>query len=67
LRRDLANELGDLGLERLDGLRELADAAELVAGDPDTHGLLGARESPGDARAPVAVEQRAARQSQFGP
>jgi hypothetical protein len=35
---------GDLGLERLDGLRELADAAQLVAGDADAHRLLGARE-----------------------
>src|SRR4051812_4774301 len=29
--------------------------------------LLGAREPPGDARAPGAVKQRAARQPQFGP
>ena len=67
VRRDLGDEVGDLGFERLDRLRELADAAQLVAGDADAHRLLGAREPPGDARAPVAVKQRAARQLQFGP
>ena len=67
LRRDLGDELGDLGLERLDRLRELADAAQLVAGDADAHRLLGAREPTRDARAPVAVEQRAAGQPQLGP
>ena len=67
LRRDLGDQVGDLGLERLDRLRELADAAQLVARDADAHRLLGARQTPGDARAPVAVEQRAARQLELGP
>src|SRR6185295_13985831 len=46
---------------------ELSDAAQLVAGDAYAHRLLGAREPAGDARAPGAVEQRAARQPEFGP
>ena len=50
LRRDLGDELGDLGLERVDGLRELAQVAQLVAGDPDARRLLGARQAPRDAR-----------------
>src|SRR5262245_39674049 len=58
---------GDLGLERFDRLRELADPAQLVAGDADAHRLLDAREPPRDARAPGALEQRAARQSQLRP
>src|SRR3954451_23727756 len=57
LRRDLGDQAGDLGLECLDRLRELADAAQFVAGDAHAHRLLGAREPTGDARAPVAVEQ----------
>src|SRR5918999_1642776 len=61
------DQAGDLGLERLDRLGELADAAQLVAGDAHAHRLLGPREPPRDARAPVAMKQRAARQSQFGP
>jgi hypothetical protein len=67
LRRDLVDEGADLCLERLERLGELADAAQLVTRDADARGLLGAREPSGDARAPGAVEQRAARQSQFGP
>ena len=35
--------LGDHDLERLDRLGELADPAQLVAGDPDAHRLLGSR------------------------
>src|SRR5438105_10829532 len=41
--------------------------AQLVAGDANAHRLLGARETPRDARAPLAVEQRAARQLKLGP
>ncbi len=67
LRRDLGDQAGDLALERLDGLRELADAAQLVAGDADAHRLLGPREPTRDPRRPGAVEQRAAGQSQLGP
>ena len=67
VRRDLGDQVGDLGFEGLDRLGELADAAQFVAGDADAHRLLGAREPAGDARAPIAVEQRAARQLQFGP
>ena len=43
VRRGLGDEFGDLRLERVDGLRELAQVAQLVAGDPDACGLLGAR------------------------
>ena len=43
------------------------DAAQLVAGDPDAHRLLGAGQPPGDARRPTAVEQRAAGQLELGP
>ena len=57
LRSDLGDEAGDLDLQCLDRLRELADAAQFVAGDANAHRLLGAREATGDARAPVAVEQ----------
>src|SRR3954454_9798983 len=59
--RDVGDELGDLGLERLERGGELADAAQLVAGDTNARRLFGAREPPGDARAPGAVKQRAAR------
>ena len=67
LRRDLADELGDLGFQRVDRLGQLAQTAQLVAGDPDAHRLLGARQAPRDARAPLAVEQRAAGQLELGP
>src|SRR4051794_26011408 len=67
LRRELLRELGDLALEPVDGERELAQAAQLVARDPDAHRLLGAREPPADPRAPLLREQRAARQPQLGP
>src|SRR4051812_37210684 len=67
LRRDAGDQLGDLGLERLDRLAQLADAAKFVAGDANAHRLLGAGRAPRDARAPVAVEERAAGQLQFGP
>jgi hypothetical protein len=36
-------------------------------GDADAHGLLSARQAPGDAWCPTAVEQRAARQLELGP
>src|SRR3954453_10767768 len=42
LRRELRDELGDLGLECLQRGAELADAAELVAGDAHAHRLLSA-------------------------
>ena len=67
LRRDRGDEPGDLSLERLDGLGELADAAQLVARDADAHRLLRPREPTRDPRRPAAVEQRTARQLQFGP
>ena len=67
LRCDRGDELGDLCLERLDRLRELADAPQLVAGDPDAHRLLGPGEPPGDARCPAAIKQRAAGQLELGP
>jgi hypothetical protein len=67
LRREPRDELGDLVLERADCERELAQAAQLVACDPDTHRLLGARQPPANPRAPLLREQRAARQPQLGP
>ena len=67
LRRDLGDELGDLGLERVDGARELAHAAQLVAGDPDARGLLGARRRRAIRVVHFLREQRAARQRQLGP
>jgi hypothetical protein len=67
LRRDLRDELGDLGLERLDRVRQLAKAPELVTGDPNAHRLLGPRQAPGDAGAPLDREQRAAWQRELGP
>ena len=67
LRRDLGDEGGDLGLERLDRLGEFAQAAQLVAGDPDAHRLLGPGEPPADPRRSTCREQRAARQRELGP
>jgi hypothetical protein len=58
---------GDLGFQRLDGLGQFADAAQLVAGDPDAHRLLGPGQPARDPRAPLAVKQRAARELHFGP
>src|SRR4051794_19597845 len=66
-RRELADEFGDLALELADRERELAQAAQLVACDPDAHRLLGAGQAPTDSRAPLLREQRAARQLQLGP
>jgi hypothetical protein len=51
-RRDPGDEVGELGLERVDGDGQLAQAAQLVAGDPNAHRLLSAREAPGDLRRP---------------
>ena len=67
LRSDRGDELGDLCLERLDRLGELADAPQFVAGDADAHRLLRPREAPRDPRRPAAVEQRAAGQLELGP
>ena len=67
LRRDLGDELGDLGLERVDGARELAQVAQLVAGDPDARGLLGACQAPSDPGRPLLGEQGAARERLLGP
>jgi hypothetical protein len=67
LRCDCGDEAGDLCLERLDRLRELADAPQLVAGDADAHRLLGPGEAPRDAWCPAAIEQRAAGQLELGP
>jgi hypothetical protein len=50
LRRGLGDELGDLGLELGGGGGELAQPSQLVARDPDSGGLLGAREPPPDPR-----------------
>ena len=42
-------------------------AAQLVAGDPHAHRLVGAGEPAGDPRSPGAVKQRAPRELRFGP
>ena len=57
VRRDLGDQVGDLGFERLDRLGQFADAAQLVAGDPDAHGLLGPSQPARDARAPLAWQR----------
>ena len=50
------------------GVGQLAQAAQLVAGDPDAHRLLGAREAPGDAACVHFLrEQRAAGERELGP
>ena len=56
------DEFGDLAGERLDGVGELAQAAQLVARDPDAHRLLGAGQPSSDLGAPLLREQRAARE-----
>ena len=65
-RSELSDEVGDLGLEGDDGGGELAQAAQLAAGDPD--GIVcSAGEPTADAAAPFAREQCAARQLQLRP
>jgi hypothetical protein len=39
------NERAELGVQLVDGAGELADAAQLVARDPDARGLLGAAQT----------------------
>jgi len=53
LRRDLSDQLRDLRLELVGGHRELAQAPQLVPGDPDTRGLLDAGQAPRDPRRPL--------------
>ena len=67
VRGDLGDQVGDLGFQRLDRLGQLAEAAQLVAGDPDARRLLGPGEPARDPRPPLAVKQRAARELQVGP
>jgi hypothetical protein len=67
VRGDLGDEIGDLGFQRLDGLGQLAQAAQLVAGDPNAHRLLCAGQAAADPRTPLAVKQRAARDLEVGP
>src|SRR3954462_2688589 len=62
-----ATSSGDLALEPGDGLGELAQPAQLVARDPDTHRLLGPGQAPRDPRAPLLREQGATWQPQLGP
>ena len=64
---EAADQVGDLGFERPDRLGEFAQAAQLVAGDPDAHRLLGARQAPADPGAPLGREQRAAGQLELRP
>jgi hypothetical protein len=54
-------------LERVDGDGQLAQAAQLVASDPNAHRLLSAREAPGDLRRPFLREQRATGERELGP
>jgi hypothetical protein len=67
LRRDARDEVGDLGFEGFDRLGELAQSAQLVAGDADPCRLFGAGQAPTDAGAPLRREQRAGGQRQLGP
>src|SRR6478672_8125882 len=60
--RDRGHELCDLGFEGLDRGGQFAQPTQLVAGDPDAHRLLGARQAPRDLDRPLLREQRAARQ-----
>jgi hypothetical protein len=53
LRRDLRDQVGDLGFQRLDGLGQFADLAQLVAGDRHAHRLLGPGEPARDGGAHV--------------
>src|SRR3954466_13239134 len=62
-----ATSSGDLALEPGDRLGELAQPAQPVAGDPDTHGLLGPGQAPRDPRAPLLREQGATWQLELGP
>ena len=54
LRRGLGDELGDLVRECVDRAGQLSDAAQLVAGDPNTGGLFCAREAARDLAQPLA-------------
>ena len=67
MRGDLGDQVGDLGFQRLDRLGQFADAAQLVARDPDAHRLLSPSEPTRDPGAPGTVKQRAAREPQIGP
>jgi hypothetical protein len=67
LRRDPSDELGDVALESRDGVGEVAQAAQLVARDPDAHRLLGAGEASRDPGAPPLRKQCAAGELRFGP
>ena len=60
LGRDCGHELCDLGFEGLDRGGQFAQPTQLVAGDPDAHRLLGARQAPRDLDRPLLREQRAA-------
>jgi hypothetical protein len=53
LRRDLGDARGDLALKLVDRNGELAQAAQLVARDPDAHRLLGAGQTSPDSCAPL--------------
>ena len=61
------DQVGEFVLERVDGAGQLADAAQLVARDPDAGGLLGAREPAGDARPASARDERAGAGLELGP
>src|SRR5512132_15072 len=67
LRRDVLDERGDLALELVDGLGELAPAAQHVARDAHAHRLLGACHTAADPRRALLREQRAAGQRQLRP
>src|SRR5215218_959975 len=67
VRRDLDDEVSDLAFQLLDRLGQVADAAQLVARNPDADGLVGSGEPPRDAWSPGAVKQRAGGELQVGP
>ena len=61
LRRGLGDELCDLGLERVGGDGEFAQPPQLVAGDPDARGLLGARQAPARSASTTSLRTRRCR------
>jgi hypothetical protein len=67
LRGDLCDEYRELALELADGSGQLADAAELIARDPNPGVLLGASEATGDALLPANRAQSASGELELGP
>ena len=65
--RDRSEEGGELALELVDSACELADAAQLVSGDPHASRLLAASKPAGYALLPVSGGQRSGWDLKLGP